>query len=174
MKLSIYTFVKNGLFYDFHVVAMLRHHLALADEIVVNEGNSTDGTYEAICDIDPRIQLHRSDWDQSEPDSWHRDFKNRARKLCTGDWCILLDCDEFIPEWEFKRLRAFLESTDKMILPVRFTHFYGNYKVYHRHPEKVTWPARKMILHRNLPEIEAALQNHTLVEIDRLMVTPVV
>jgi len=30
------------------------------------------------------------------------------------------------------------------------------------------------LLERNLPTIEAALQNHTLVEIDRLMVTPVV
>ena len=69
MKLSIYTFVKNGLFYDFHVAAMLRHHLPLADEIIVNEGNSTDGTYEAIRDIDPKVHVHRSDWDQSGPDT---------------------------------------------------------------------------------------------------------
>jgi len=38
MKLSLYTFVKNGLYLDFHVVAMLRHHLLLADEIIVGEG----------------------------------------------------------------------------------------------------------------------------------------
>src|ERR1700682_5667295 len=67
MKLSIYTFVKNGLFYDFHVAAMLRHHLPLADEIVVNEGYSSDGTYEVIRDIDPKIKIHRSQWDQTTP-----------------------------------------------------------------------------------------------------------
>jgi hypothetical protein len=43
-----------------------------------------------------------------------------------GDWCILLDCDEFIPEWEFERLRQFLASTDKDLVPVRFYHFYAN------------------------------------------------
>lgn len=59
MKISLYTFVKNGLFYDFHVEAMLRHQLPLADEIIVNEGLSTDGTYEAIRSIDPKIQVHR-------------------------------------------------------------------------------------------------------------------
>jgi glycosyltransferase involved in cell wall biosynthesis len=153
MKLSIYTFVKNGLFYDFHVAAMLRHHLPLADEIIVNEGNSTDGTYDAIRDIDPRVQVHRSDWDQSGPDTWHRDFKNRARRLCTGDWCILLDCDEFIPEWEFDRLRSFLATTDKAIVPVRFTHFYGNYRVFlERLPAII--PLTGMRVHRNLPDIE--------------------
>src|SRR5262245_27039248 len=26
MKLSLYTFVKDGIYYDFHVEAMLRHH----------------------------------------------------------------------------------------------------------------------------------------------------
>jgi glycosyltransferase involved in cell wall biosynthesis len=153
MKLSIYTFVKNGLFYDFHVAAMLRHHLPLADEIIVNEGNSTDGTYEAIRDIDPKIHVHRSDWDRSGPDTWHRDFKNRARELCTGDWCILLDCDEFIPEWEFDRLRAFLEITDSSIVPVRFTHFYGNYRIFLANLPAII-PLKGLRVHRNIPEIE--------------------
>jgi glycosyltransferase involved in cell wall biosynthesis len=153
MKLSIYTFVKNGLFYDFHVAAMLRHHVPLADEIIVNEGNSTDGTYEAIRDIDPKIKVHRYDWDRSDPDTWHRDFKNEARKLCTGDWCILLDCDEFIPEWEFERLRTFLEATDKLIVPVRFTHFYGNYRVFLETLPTII-PLKGLRIHRNLPEIE--------------------
>jgi glycosyltransferase involved in cell wall biosynthesis len=153
MKLSIYTAVRNGLFYDFHVAAMLRHHLPLADEIIVNEGHSTDGTFEVIRDIDPKIQVHRTRWDQSNPDTWHRDFKNHARRLCTGDWCILLDCDEFIPEWEFSRLRACLEATDKRLAQVRFTHFYGNYRVFIARLPRIT-PLLGTRIHRNLPEIE--------------------
>jgi glycosyltransferase involved in cell wall biosynthesis len=153
MQLSIYTGVRNGLFYDFHVEAMLRHHLPLADEIIVNEGYSTDGTYEAISHIDSKIHVHRFDWNRSNPDCWHRDFKNQARRLCTGDWCILLDCDEFIPEWEFGRLRAFLETTAKPIVPVRFTHFYGNYRVFlAKLPNVIPLIGRR--IHRNNPRIE--------------------
>ena len=56
LKLSLYTCVKDGLYYDYHVVDMLKHHLPLADEIIVNEGFSKDGSYEAIKDIDPKIK----------------------------------------------------------------------------------------------------------------------
>jgi glycosyltransferase involved in cell wall biosynthesis len=153
MKLSLYTFVKDGLFYDFHVVAMLRHHLALADEIIVNEGYSEDGTFEAISEIDPKIQAHRFHWDRSDPNAWHREFKNQARRLCTGDWCVLLDCDEFIPEWEFDRLRRYLDTTDKPIVPVRFVHFYGNYRVYLAGRRDIT-PETGSRIHRNLEDIE--------------------
>jgi glycosyltransferase involved in cell wall biosynthesis len=153
MKLSIYTFVKDGLFYDFHVVDMLRQHLPLADEIVVNEGFSSDGTYEAIKDLDPKVRVHRFHWDRSDPNGWHRHFKNQARQLCTGDWCILLDCDEMIPEWEFERLRSFLAATDKSIVPVRFLHFYGNYRVVLGSP-RPTVPVTGLRIHRNRPDIE--------------------
>src|SRR5262245_43112500 len=153
MKLSIYTGVRDGLFYDFHVEAMLRHHVPLADEIVVNEGYSSDGTFEAISDIDPKIKVHRFHWDRSDPNAWHRHFKNQARRLCTGDWCILLDCDEFIADWEFDRLRTFLESTDRSIVPIRFVHFYANYRVYIARLSPIT-PDTGWRIHRNLPDIE--------------------
>jgi glycosyltransferase involved in cell wall biosynthesis len=154
MKLSVYTFVKDGLYYDFHVVAMLRHHVPLADEIIVNEGHSQDGTYEAIRDLDPKIKVHRSRWDRTEPKTWSMKFKNQARRLCSGDWCILLDIDEFIPEWEFERIRQTLASTDLTILPLKYVHFYGNYKVINAHPERFGWPVVKHPVHRNLPSIE--------------------
>lgn len=154
MLLSIYTFVKNGLFYDYHVVEMLKHHLPLADEIVVNEGYSNDGTYEQISRIDPKIKVFRSEWGNPKDFTWFVQFKDSARRLCKGEWCILLDCDEFIPEWEFPRIRAYLEQTKDLMAPVQLINFYGNYQVYHCRPKKVGWPARKMIIHRNLPEIE--------------------
>jgi glycosyltransferase involved in cell wall biosynthesis len=155
MKLSIYTGIQNGLFFDFHVVAMLRHHLPLEDEIIVDEGYSTDGTYEAIRNLDPKIKVFRNVWDRSDPLTWHIKFKNRARQQCTGDWCILLDSDEFIPEWEWDRLRAFLQTTHYDILPVRFKHFYGNYRVvYERHDRPFPPPKIGYRIHRNLPTIQ--------------------
>lgn len=154
MFLSIYTFVKNGLFLDYHVVEMLKHHLPLADEIIVNEGYSSDGTFEAISQISAKIKIFRSEWGQPRNLEWFTEFKDQARRKCTGDWCILLDCDEFIPEWEFERLREFLERTDEIMIPLRIVNFYGNYKVFNLRPERMSWPARKTIIHRNLPQIE--------------------
>jgi glycosyltransferase involved in cell wall biosynthesis len=154
MFLSIYTFVRDGLRYDFHVVEMLKHHLPLADEIIVNEGYSRDGTFEAISAIHPKIRVFRSEWGEPSGHEWFRRFKNEARKRCQGKWCILLDCDEFIPDWEFDLLREYLHRTSEIMIPVDVLNFYGNYKVYNACPEKIGWPARKMIIHRNLPEIE--------------------
>jgi hypothetical protein len=65
---------------------------------------------------------------------------------------VLLDCDEFIPEWEFPRLRAFLETTDLTLANVRFTHFYGNYRVYLRKLPAII-PETGVRIHRNLPSI---------------------
>jgi glycosyltransferase involved in cell wall biosynthesis len=154
MKISIYTAVRNGIENDFHVEAMLRHHSPLADEIVVNEGYSTDTTYERICNIAQNISVFRSHWGEASDIGWYVRFKEEARKKCTGDWCILLDCDEFIPEWEFESLRSTLERTNEVMLSAKLINFYGSYRVYHGAPDVVNWPARKMIIHRNLPNME--------------------
>lgn len=154
MKISIYTFVQNGIRFDFHVVEMLKHHIDLADEIIVNEGYSTDGTYEAIKDLHPKIKVFRSHWDKSDPKRWYQKFKNACREKCSGDWCILLDCDEFIPEWEFERIRETLAKADKIIYPMKYINFYGNYKVFNTAPERFHWPAIKYTIHKNLPDIK--------------------
>jgi glycosyltransferase involved in cell wall biosynthesis len=154
MKLSLYTFVRDGLKYDFHVVEMLKHHLPLVDELIVNEGYSTDGTFEQISHIDPKIQVFRSQWGDPTSWAWYCQFKNEARKRCTGDWCVYLDCDEFIPEWQFEPLRRHLADTSEDLVAIDVINFYANYRVLHAHPEKVHWPSRKLAIHRNRPNIE--------------------
>lgn len=154
MKLSIYTGVYNGLRLDFPIEEMLAHHLPLADEIIVNEGHSDDGTFERISHIGSKIRIIRNAWDRSDPSAWHRRFGETARRACTGDWCVKLDCDEFIPEWEFERLRNLLEHTKGTVLPVKFVHFYANYRVVNAHPEKSRWPAFGYRIHRNIEGIE--------------------
>lgn len=151
MLLSLYTYVRNSLYYDFHIVDMLTHHLPLADEIIVYEGYSDDGTYEAIKDIDPKIRIVRSRWDKpGKSYNWYVTLKERARQECRGQWCLHLDADEFVPEWEFEGLREFVASHDGLIVPIRVIDFYGNYKVYSTNSP--CW--RKMNLHRNVPEVE--------------------
>ncbi|HEX5271085.1 MAG TPA: glycosyltransferase family 2 protein [Gemmataceae bacterium] len=154
MLLSIYTSVRNGLFFDYHVIDMLKHHLPLADEIVVNDGFSTDGTYERASALDPKIKVFRSDWGKPTGLSWLTRFKNDARARCGGRWCINLDCDEFIPEWEFEPLRALLGQSAAVIHPLRMINFYGNYKVFHGRPAEVPWPDVKFNVHRNRPDVE--------------------
>jgi glycosyltransferase involved in cell wall biosynthesis len=155
MKLSLYTTVKNGLYFDYHVLPMLKHHLPLADEIVVNDGYSNDGTYEAVRQLDPKIRVIQQEHKLGDNASaLYRLVKNRAREECTGDWCITIDCDEFIPEWEFARLRAYLETATNPLISMKYLNFYGNYKVLHAHPERVKWPVYKDSIHRNQKDIE--------------------
>lgn len=154
MKISLYTAVKDGIANDYHIEAMLKHHLDLADEIVVNEGYSTDATYDRIRKISPKIKIFRTHWERAKDLAWCIGFKDAARLQCSGDWCIHLDADEFIPDWEFDDIRRHLSSTDDLMVPVRFINFYGSYRVYHANPEKVLWPHKKMIIHRNDPRLE--------------------
>lgn len=150
MKLSLYTFVKDGLRLDYHVVPMLKYHANLFDEIVVVEGYSTDGTYDAICDIDTKIHIVRKDLGPKLDNSWMANAKDDARKLCTGDWCVMLDCDEFMPEWEFERMRVDLSKCDDVVRPVTMLHFYGSYKT-HMLPMYSHYGFR---VHRNFDDFE--------------------
>ncbi len=155
MKLSLYTFARNAIEQDYHIVAMLKHHVRYVDEIIVNEGYSSDGTYEAIKDIDPKIRIIRSDWGKTWKDAtWPCEFKNTARKACTGDWCILVDSDEIIPESQFPLLRERLSTTSEEIFHAKIINFYGNYRVFHGDPQKIRWPEHKMVVHRNDPKFQ--------------------
>ncbi len=152
MKISIYTALRDCIRHDYPYLQVLKHHLPLADEIVVNEGYSTDGTYESLSGLDPKIKVFRQKWNPEEGEHWWIHFKDAARRRCTGDWCILLDADEFIPEWEFDAIRAHLQATSETLVATKFMNFYGSYRVYHSDPGKSHWVTNKMMIHRNLPD----------------------
>jgi glycosyltransferase involved in cell wall biosynthesis len=153
MKISVYTAIRNATILDFPIAEVLRHHLPLADEFVVLEGYSDDNTFDIVSAVDPKVRVIREVWDRSEPGAWWRNFKQKAKSHCTGDWCIFVDADEFIPEWEFDRVRSMIAATDKALIPVRLLNFYGNYKVLNIRPERIRWPVTKFVIHRNQPDI---------------------
>ncbi len=144
MKISLYTAIRDCIRQDYPALEMLHHHLPLANhQIIVNEGYSTDGTFETTKDLDPKIKVFRTHWEKPTRLDWWIHFKDQSRQRCTGDWCIHVDGDEFIPEWEFEDIRRHLADTQDLLIPVKFYNFNGNYRVYHPDPGSVRWVTKK-------------------------------
>ena len=133
---------------------MLRHHLPLADEIIVNEGLSDDGTFEAISALDPKIQVHRYHWDESDPEQLEPQIQEPGWKLSreTGASCSTVTSS--FRSGSSRGCAHFSEQTDKTLVAVRFVHFYGNYKVYLAKRRDIV-PETGWRIHRNIPEVEA-------------------
>ncbi|TWT54672.1 Glycosyl transferase family 2 [Rubripirellula amarantea] len=149
--ISIHTVAKDAIRLDYHLECMLKHHVQFADEVIVMEGYSSDGTFERIKDIDPKIKIVRKRWNATDS---YLDFVELGRKECSGDWCLKLDADEFLPEWEWDRLRKYIDSTEDAVAAIHLKNFYGSYEVFHKDPGKLRWPEFKWCIHPNTEKYE--------------------
>lgn len=91
-----------------------------ADEIIVVDSGSTDGTVEICREFTPHVHLH--DW----PGFGRQ--KNRALDYATQDWVFSIDADERVtPELRAQLERAMAEARyDGYYLP-RFSQFCGTF-----------------------------------------------
>jgi len=82
----------------------IKSTVGLADEVVVVDTGSEDGTVELAKKLGCVVE--------TGADRYHKaQSRNRAMELATGDWVVILDCDEQIADP--KGLRKFLETADK-------------------------------------------------------------
>jgi glycosyltransferase involved in cell wall biosynthesis len=134
MKISGFTFIRNGHALGYPFLASIRSLLPLCDEVIVNVPRSTDGTLESVRAIgDPKIRIIESEWDENARTrglamSYHT---NLALRECTGDWCVYIQGDEVLHENSIPAMRAAMERdlNDARVqgLLVDYTHFYGSY-----------------------------------------------
>jgi glycosyltransferase involved in cell wall biosynthesis len=94
LTLSVIVITKN----EAHAIRACLESVAWADEIVVLDSGSTDGTVEICREHTPRV--YTTDWPGFGPQ------KNRALELATGEWVLSLDADERVPA----ELRAEIEA----------------------------------------------------------------
>ncbi len=134
MKVSGFTFVRNGLIYDYPFTESIKSILPLVDEMVVNVPYSDDKTYEAVLDIgSPKLKVFQTEWGGEKPSggrilSYHT---NLALKKCSGDWCFYIQADEVINENDNERIAKAMKDKvrDPMVdgLLFDYLHFYGSY-----------------------------------------------
>jgi glycosyltransferase involved in cell wall biosynthesis/tetratricopeptide (TPR) repeat protein len=109
--LSVCLIVKNE---ERHLPQCLDSIRSLADEIVVVDTGSTDGTVEIALSHAARV----------EHQTWHDDFsraRNAGIEQATGDWILALDADETIAGRDHALIRAAIEESvaDAFIVPQR-------------------------------------------------------
>ncbi len=90
-KISIITATYNAAYFLPRLIASLRSQTCKDFEWVVADGGSTDGTLEILWQV---TDLHLTI--DSRPDFGIYDALNRAIKLCSGDYYLVLGADDYL------------------------------------------------------------------------------
>jgi hypothetical protein len=136
LKVCGFSFVKNGVKFDYPVVEAITSILPLCDHFVVAVGDCNDGTLELIESIkSEKIEIIRTVWDPA--------LKEKGRVLASEtnkafdnipseyDWCFYIQGDEVVHEKYLPAIRTAMEAnlSNKAVegLIFHYSHFYGTF-----------------------------------------------
>lgn len=133
MRISCFTFIRNGTRLAYPFVQSIRSALPLCDEFVIAAGDSADDTRAQIAALgDPKIRIVDTVWN---PLMLTRGYIYAQQKMiglfnCTGDWAFYLEGDEVLHEDDLPRIRASMErhlgNPKVEALYFDYTHFHGS------------------------------------------------
>ncbi len=160
MKVSGFTFVRNGRKLGYPFVESIRSILPIVDEFIIALGPSDDDTGEEIAKIgDPKIRVIQTQWNENiRNDRRVKGFiygqqKSIALFNCTGDWAFYLEGDEVVHEDDLPKIqesmRAHLDNPQVEALFFNYIHFQGNQNTYVWDPG--TYRTAPRILRNNIP-----------------------
>ena len=141
MKVSAFTFIKNGQILGYPFLQSIQSVLPIVDEFVINVGESEDDTLMFIESIsNPKIRIIKSKWNDSMQD---RGYVYGQQKMisqfnCTGDWAFYIEGDEIYHESDLDQIKSSMQKhlSDPSVeaLAFDFYHFYGNANTYLNSP----------------------------------------
>jgi glycosyltransferase involved in cell wall biosynthesis len=139
MKVSAFTYVRNGLQYDYPFVESIQSILPIVDEFIVVIGDSTDGTKAAVEGLhSPKIKIVDTIWDDNLR-TGGRIFAQQANigldhVSKDSDWVFHIQADEVIHEKDLpvikKEMERCLDQPKVEGLLFDFLNFFGDYKHY--------------------------------------------
>ena len=137
MKVSAFTFIKNGQILGYPFLESIQSILPIVDEFVINVGESEDETLSLIQSIDnPKVRIIESKWNDGMQDRGYvyGQQKMIAQFNCTGDWLFYIEGDEVYHENDLDKIRdsmkLHLNDSSVEALVFDFYHFYGNANSY--------------------------------------------
>lgn len=137
MKVSGFTFLRNGQKLGYPFIASIQSILPLVDEFVIALGPCDDATEVMIRELgEPKIRLIPTQWNERLRNDYsvkgfvYGQQKSIALFNCTGDWAFYLEADEVLHENDLPKIRAAMEKhlPDERVeaLAFDYLHFYGN------------------------------------------------
>jgi hypothetical protein len=137
MKVSAFTFIKNGQILGYPFIQSIQSILPIVDEFVINVGQSEDDTLALIQSInDSKIRIIQSTWNDNMHDRGYvyGQQKMIAQFNCTGDWAFYIEGDEVYHEDDLDKIKASMQAhvdnPEVEALVFDFYHFYGNANSY--------------------------------------------
>ncbi|NTV97644.1 MAG: glycosyltransferase [Chlorobiaceae bacterium] len=137
MKISAFTFIRNGMNFGFPFMESIQSILPIVDEFIVNVGYSDDDTLEKVQSIrDSKIKIIESRWNENMKVAGYvyGQQKMIAQFNCTGDWAFYLEGDEIVHENDLHNIveacRSNLDDQRVEALIFDYLHFYGNANSY--------------------------------------------
>jgi len=164
--LSLCMIVKNE---ERTIARALESAKALADEMIVVDTGSTDGTKEIAAALGAKV----FDF------SWTDDFssaRNHSLSRATGDWILVIDADETLSSRDHATIRDLIKkspdgtggydlTTRNYVVEANTSGWVANDGSYRDEEAGTGWyPSRKVRLFRNDPRIRFAGAVHELVE----------
>ena len=133
MKVSGFTFLKNGVKLGYPFVQSIKSALPLVDEFVIALGPCDDDTEAQINAIgDSKIRIIHTQWCENMRDRGYiyGQQKMIAQFNCTGDWCLYIEGDEVLHQDEIENIRSrmakYKDVDEVEAMFFDFFHFYGD------------------------------------------------
>lgn len=135
MTLSGFSFIRNGVRFDYPFVESISSILPLCDEFVIAVGNSTDDTLDRLQQINsPKLKIVETVWDDTlrSGGSILAQQTDIALSRVTGDWAFYLQADEVVHEKDYpaimEALRRHHQNHEIEGLLFTYHHFYGSHR----------------------------------------------
>jgi len=141
MKVSAFTFIRNGEILGYPFLQSIQSILPIVDEFIINVGESEDDTLALVKSIaNSKIRIIESKWNETMQDSGYvyGQQKMIAHYNCTGDWAFYVEGDEVYHENELEMIsqsmKFYLNDPKVEALVFDYYHFYGNSNSYLNSP----------------------------------------
>lgn len=158
MKVCGFSFVRNGIKFDYPFIEAIRSILPLCDEIIVAVGKSDDNTLEMVRSIDPKIKVIETVWDETirQGGEVFASETNKALQAIPAeyDWAFYIQGDEVVHEKYLPVIKKAMQDNlaDKKVegLLFNYLHFFGSYDYI---GARYSWYRREIRIVRNRKDI---------------------